>query len=251
MAHAFRILPLVAVVLFGCAAVPPSAGPGAPPPAPRPCAPAWVAGLLDVPVDPGAAAAARSRLFRTRDDGELFAGLVAFARAADPELRKVAAFHLAGMVPVAERCGVSSGPAVDALRRDSDPEVRRLANLATSEEVLGGPVPTGMVDGEAGVGEDRAIPYPGLPHVRVHLVVNRIEGGRGVRADSIAYRAEGRIEDGGVLGAAGSEGIPEMTGSGFLGMLTDEGQYGWNLWLRVLDDGTVRWWLQGLRRPLS
>jgi hypothetical protein len=202
-------------------------------------------------MDPGAAAAARSRLFRTVDDGELFAGLVAFARASDPELRRVAAFHLSSMVPVAERCGVPAGPVLDDLRQDSDAEVRRLANLQTSEEFLGGPVPTGLVAGEASVGEDRSIPYPGMPEVRVHLVVGRIEPGRGVWADSVSYRAEARLEDGGVLGAAGSEGVPEMTGSGYMGMLTDEGQYGWNLWLRVLDDGTVRWWLQGLRKPPS
>lgn len=245
--------PSVAVLLLcGCAA---STPPTDPRPAsslevPTPSAPSWVGELLGKEVGAEGAAAAKARLFRAEDDAEAFAGLVAFARARDPELRRLAAWHLSGAIPFAEHLGVPASGAIESLRHDGDPEVRRLARLhADADEE--GTKPLGIVRGEVRVGGEATVPYPGLPGVRVHLLVKGIDWDAGPWSPSVHYWAEGRTERGDVLGGAGSHSKPDMTASHFMGFATDDAQYGFDLWFRVVDGSTVRWWLRALKKPAT
>jgi hypothetical protein len=210
--------------------------------------PAWIPDLLGTTVGDAGASAARARLFSTGTDAEVFAGLVAFSEARDVALRRVAAWHLSGASPFSGACGVPIDDALDALRRDEDAEVRRLAGRGIPD-FHEGCAATEIVSGDVRVGVEQPIPYPGLDGVRVHVLVRGIAWGTMPWDASLDYKAEARTEGGGVMGGTGGQHRPDMTESCALCMATTSAQYGFCLWFRVIDEGTVRYWLRGLRKP--
>ena len=213
-------------------------------------APEWITQLLTGTVGSDGAAVARARLFESVDDREVFVGLLAFARAEDVDLRKIAAFHLSSMAAVIETFGLPVRDTLAALADDEDPDVRRLADRRR-EPPDGEMEKSGIDSGVASVGEEFPIPYPYLGDVHVHLRVNSIDEGSGTSTAKIDYRAEARVSDGSVLAATGSQYGPDFTGCRLMGIGADDGQYGFDLWLRVLEGNSVRWWLRALKRPAS
>ena len=258
--RALLVLAVLAPPSAGCATAerePAAADPlpvaaPAPPAPPAARAPGWISDLLDRVVGREGAVAARARLFQSGEDAEVFAGLVAFSSARDPELRRIAAWHLSGAGAFAASFGVDGEAALEALREDEDAEARRLARLRDDHDAeTATDTPLGIVSGEATVGSECRAGYPGLPGVSVHILVKGVAWGSDPWSPSLHYWAEGRTECGGVLGGTGSHSVPDMTTSHFMGFATENVRYGFDLRFRVLDGGTVRWWLRALKRPTT
>lgn len=71
------------------------------------------------------------------------------------------------------------------------------------------------------------------------------------RAASIDLKVEARLPDGSLMGSTGGWHTPDLTGCNYLGIATDDAQYGFDIWLRVLDRNRVRWWLRGLKKTFT